>query len=258
MLNLFYTFMRRFCYYLGIAMIICGMLPIITHGIWRSEGIWALILGGIFLLILRQESFFQKIFGNNWHWMEGAVYGILWAGILFAIVLTFMIIRYAFFHFPPKDCETTLVVLGCKINGNRPTVMLRQRLDSAYRALEKDPSLNCIVSGGQGLDEEYSESHIMREYLIKKGIEPERIREENQSTSTQENLIFSRQIIAEAGWPDTITIVTSGYHQCRAALMAKRLGMKFYNRYAPTSFYLVPAYVVREYLGIVHLWIFGE
>jgi len=258
MLNLFYTFMRRFCLYFGGAMIICGMLPIVTHGIWKSEGIWALLLGGIFLLLLHRESLCKKIFGKHWKWMEGAVYGLLCAGIVFALILTIMIVWYAFFHFPPKDAETTLVVLGCKINGNNPTVMLRQRLDSAYRALEKNPSLNCVVSGGQGPDEQFSESHIMREYLIGKGIAPERIREENRSTNTRENLIFSRQVIAENGWPETITIVTSGYHQCRAGLMAKRLDMKFYNQYAPTSFYLVPAYVVREYLGIVHLWLFGE
>lgn len=257
-MNLFYLFMRRSCLYLGIAMILCGMLPIVTHGIWRSEGIWALLLGGIFLLVLRQEAFCRRIFGRHWQWMEGIAYGFLCAGLLFALILTAMITRYAFFHFPPKDAETTLVVLGCKISGSRPTVMLRQRLDSAYRALEKDPSLCCVVSGGQGPDEEYTESHVMREYLIGKGIAPERIKEEDRSTSTKENLNYSRQVIEEAGWPETITIVTSGYHQCRAALMAKHLGISFYNRYAPTSFYLVPAFVVREYLGIVHLWIFGE
>ena len=258
MLNLFDTFMRRFCLYLGIVMVICGILPIVTHGIWRSEGIWALLLGGAFLLLLRQEALFQKLFGRHWHKIERAAYGLVLVGVAFALFLTVMIVWYAFFHYPPKDAETTLVVLGCKINGDRPTVMLRQRLDSALRVLEKDPSLNCVVSGGQGPDEQFTESHTMREYLIGKGIAPERIREESRSTSTRENLIFSRQVIAEAGWPETMTIVTNGYHQCRAALMAKGLGIDFYNRYAPTSFYLVPAYVVREYLGIVHLWIFGE
>ncbi len=258
MLNLFYTFMRRFCGYLGIIMVICGALPIVTHGIWRSEGIWALLLGGIFLLVLRQEGLCRKIFGSHWKWIEGAAYVLLWAGLLLALVLTVMIVRYAFFHFPPEGEETTLVVLGCKINGSRPTVMLRQRLDSAYRTLEKDPALRCVVSGGQGLDEEYPESQIMREYLIGKGISPDRILEENRSTNTRENLAYSQEVIAGAGWPETITIVTSGYHQYRASLVAKRMGIQFYNRYAPTSFYLVPAYMVREYLGIVHLWIFGE
>lgn len=257
-MNLFKTFMRRFCLYLGIVMVICGILPIVTHRIWRNEGIWALLLGGAFLLLLRQETLFQRLFGRHWHKIRYAAYGLVVTGVLFALALTAMIVRYAFFHYPPKDTETTLVVLGCKISGDRPTVMLRQRLNSALRLMEKDPSLNCVVSGGQGPDEQFTESHIMREYLIGKGIAPERIREESHSTSTRENLIFSRQVIEEAGWPETMAIVTNGYHQCRAALMAKRMGIHFYNHYVPTAFYLVPAYVVREYLGIVHLWIFGE
>lgn len=150
MLNLFKTFMRRFCLYLGIVMVICGILPIVTHRIWRSEGIWALLLGEAFLLLLRQETLFQRLFERHWHRISYAAYGLVVASVLFALALTAMIVRYAFFHYPPKDTETTLVVLGCKISDDRPTVMLRQRLDSALRLMEKDLSLNCVVSGDRG------------------------------------------------------------------------------------------------------------
>lgn len=257
-MELFYTAMRRGCYWLGVFCLICGLLPIVTHGIWRSEGVWALLLASLYFFLVRQQSLWSRIFGRHWQWMEGLLYLLTVAGLTLAISLTAMIVRYAFFHSPPKDAQTTLVVLGCKIAGDRPTIMLRQRLDSAYQALEKDPELKCVVSGGQGADEQYPESRVMREYLIQKGIAPERIVEEDLSTNTRENLLYSMEIIRAQGWPETVTLVTNGYHHCRAGMLAKRLGISFYNRYAPTSFYLVPAYVVREYLGIVHLWLFGE
>lgn len=257
-MELFYSFMRRGCYWMGIFCLICGLLPVVTHGIWKSEGIWLLLAAAFFFLLVRQQALWLRLFGRYWYWMEGALYLLTVAGLILVMLLTGMIVKYAFFNSPPKDADTTLIVLGCKISGNRPTIMLRQRLDSAYQALEKNPNLKCVVSGGQGDDEQYPESQVMRNYLIQKGIASERIVEENSSRNTRENLINSMEIIRQKGWSETVTLVTNGYHQCRAGMQAKRLGIDFYNRYAPTSFYLAPAYVAREYLGILHLWIFGE
>lgn len=257
-MELFFSAMRRGCYWLGIFCLVCGLLPIVTHGIWKSEGVWALLLASAYFLLVRQQALWSHLFGKHWRWLEGILYLLTIAGLALAAALTGLIIRYAFFNGPPKDVQTTLVVLGCKISGDGPTIMLRQRLDSAYRALEEDPSLRCVVSGGQGADEQYPESWVMRNYLIAKGIAPERIIEENRSTNTRENLLYTEELIRAQGWPETVTLVTNGYHHCRAGMLAKRLGIPFYNRYAPTSFYLVPAYVAREYLGIVHLWMFGE
>ena len=257
-MELFYSFMRRGCWWMGLFCLICGLLPIVTHGIWKSEGVWALLLAAGYFLLVRQHTLWTRIFGRHWRWMEGILYLLTVAGLVLVLVLTGMIVKYAFFNSPPKDTETTLVVLGCKISGNRPTIMLRQRLDSACRALEENADLKCVVSGGQGEDEAYPESRVMRDYLIEKGIDPDRIVEEDASRNTRENLVNSMEIIREKGWSEMVTLVTNGYHQCRAGMLAERLGIDFYNRYAPTSFYLVPAYVVREYLGILHLWMFGE
>jgi len=256
-MELFCSFMRRGCHWLTIICFICGILPLITHGIWKCQGIWALLAASVVFFLLQKQALWTRIFGHHWQWMEAAIYVLIIAGLTLGLVLTGMIAKYAFFNNPPKDADTTIVVLGCKISGDRPTIMLRQRLDSAYRALEKDPELMCVVSGGQGDDEQYPESHVMRNYLISRGIAPERVVEENASRNTRENLQNSMEIIREKGWSETITIVTSGYHQCRAGMQAKKLGIDFYNRYSMTSFYLVPAYVVREWMGILHFWIFG-
>ena len=253
----FYLFMRRGCLWLGIFCLICGLLPVVTHGIWKSEGIWALLLASCYFLLVRQQPLWNRVFGKHWRWMEGTLYLLTAAGLVLVLLLSGMMVRYALFHRAPEGTQTTLVVLGCKISGDRPTIMLRQRLDSAYQALVENPELKCVVSGGQGADERYPESQVMQRYLVEKGIAPERIAQESVSSNTRENLLYSMEIIKARGWPETVTLVTNGYHQCRAALIAQKLGISCYNRYAPTSFYLAPAYVVREYLGILHLWLFA-
>ena len=68
-----------------------------------------------------------------------------------------------------------MIVLGAKIIGDRPSRMLRNRLDAAYAYLQAHPDAVGIVSGGQGSDEQYSEAYVMEQYLLSKGIPAERL-----------------------------------------------------------------------------------
>jgi len=54
-------------------------------------------------------------------------------------------------------------------------VVLRYRLDEAYRYLKDDPETICIVSGGQGYNEPCQEAEVMKKYLEDKGIDSSRI-----------------------------------------------------------------------------------
>ena len=115
------------------------------------------------------------------------------AVILLAGVETAFMIKAA----TAKPSENaTVVVLGCRAYGSRPSIMLASRLDAAYEYLTEHPDAICIVSGGQGPDESMPEAECMYLYLTEKGIAPERIYQENRSTSTRENLLFSHRNIA--------------------------------------------------------------
>lgn len=152
----------------------------------------------------------------------------------------------------PKNTDTTVVVLGCRVKNGAPSLMLKRRLDSAYGYLSENPDVCAVVSGGQGSDESISEAKCMRDYLVGRGIAPERIFEEDKSATTDENLRFSRDIIVREGLPEHITIVTDGFHQLRSDMKARRLGMEAYNISADTPWWLVPTYWVREWFGIVY------
>lgn len=122
--------------------------------------------------------------------------------------------------------SSVLVVLGCQVKGNRPSKSLKRRLDIAYKFLEDNTDICCIVSGGKGNDELISEADCMYSYLTDKGISKERIFKEDTSTSTEENLINSLQLIKEYALPHNIIIATDFYHQLRANIIGKKHSIK--------------------------------
>ena len=97
----------------------------------------------------------------------------------------------------------------------------------------------------------------MAEYLIENGIPEEQIRREDRSTSTRENLRFSR-MYADAG-KDSVGIVTNDFHIYRSSVIARQEGYR--------NIYLIPAdsnpvfqinYLAREFFGVIHVWVKGK
>lgn len=150
---------------------------------------------------------------------------------------------------PPQN--TTAVVLGCGVKGTRPSRILQERLETAYDYLIENPEAYCVLSGGQGEDEDISEAECMYRYLTEKGIVPERLICEDKSSTTEENLQFSKEMLEKNGISGDITIVTSEFHAYRAAKMAERLGMSSYSTPSHTFFVYLPTYYVRELYGIL-------
>ena len=178
------------------------------------------------------------------------------AGLVLAVVLSVCMAREI--HDPPKNDDTTLVVLGCKVKNGRASLMLSRRLDAAYKYLSEHETVCAVVSGGQGNDEVISEAECMKDYLTEKGIAPERIFMEDKSTTTKENLAFSKKLIAEKGLPQKVTLVTDGFHQLRAEMLAEKEGIDSpYNISGYTAFNVTPTYWVREWFGIVYYKLFG-
>ena len=155
----------------------------------------------------------------------------------------------------PRD-NATLIVLGCKVNGERPSRMLAERLEAAYEYLSENPDSKCVVSGAQGPDEGISEAECMYRYLIDKGIDKNRIYKEDRSKSTRENLAYSLEIIKENGLIETCAIATNDFHEYRASLIARDMGIKTYSVPGKTRFTELPPYFVREIFAIVYEWIF--
>ena len=62
------------------------------------------------------------------------------------------------------------IILGAKVNGEKPSLSLQYRLDAALDYAKQYPHVYLILSGGQGAGEHISESEAMRRFLIENGI----------------------------------------------------------------------------------------
>ena len=98
----------------------------------------------------------------------------------------------------------------------------------------------------------------MKAYLLKKGIAEERLYIEDRSTSTFENLQFSRKIIQENGLCEAVAVVTQEFHQFRAQAFAKQQGFTQVGAItAHSSWDLLPSYWIRDFAGICHMVLLG-
>lgn len=186
-------------------------------------------------------------------WLYKAVLTVILAIIGLVIAESACMIRAAC-KSPASDA--TVVVLGCRVYGERASLSLQERLKAAYTYLVEHENTVCVLSGGQGEGEDISEAECMYRYLVDMGIEPSRLYKEDKSTTTRENLSFSQQIIEENGLNPTIAIATSEYHEYRAGKIAESLGIEYAAIPARTAIWLFPTYYVRELYAILYEWVF--
>lgn len=152
---------------------------------------------------------------------------------------------------PVPDLDI-LIILGARVKGKRPTKALAQRISRAEAYLRENPDTKAILSGGQGPDEEISEAEAMYRGLVQMGISPERLILEDHSTTTKENLFFSRQWI---GAEDRVGIVTSDFHIARSLAIARESGYtRVWGIPAPLRSVLLPHYLLREGFALLRYW----
>ena len=145
--------------------------------------------------------------------------------------------------------NVTAVVLGSPLEENELGPSLTARLDRAVEYLEENPTVNCVVTGGWGDKDTPSEAEVMYDYLVQKGISPERIEKDASSRNTKENLENAKQIIQSKGWNQNIAIITEYYHEFRAGRLADELGMRSYAVCAETPWYIFSSSYGREVLA---------
>ena len=144
----------------------------------------------------------------------------------------------------------TVVVRGCQVRGDVPSLTLKLRMDAAFDYLSAHPDAKAVLSGGQGDGENMSEAQCMYEYLTEKGISGDRLFIEDKSTTTNENIKFSKVIIEENGLSPDLAIVTDWYHEYRASIIARRAGCKSGAVSAPTANFLTAHLVTREIFAL--------
>ena len=155
-------------------------------------------------------------------WVK-ALLALTLTGVLAFFVLFGAVLYGSYDHVEGEPA--TMLILGCQVHPWGPSILLRDRLDKALDYLEDYPDVTVIVSGGQGPDEHDSEAAVMRDYLVKAGVEPARILTEEQSHNTFQNITYSVQLMEENGL-DTeqgVLMVSNGFHLTRARMLWDRV-----------------------------------
>lgn len=169
-----------------------------------------------------------------------------------------------------------VIVLGARVGDGRISNSLRARLDKAIEYSRKNPGTTFILSGGQSPGEPLAEAQVMYDYLLYNGVPAQQMVMETVSTSTVENIAYSkvmingieerrRQEIQSKGpavapgpflrveeKPIQTGVITSSYHLFRAKETAEKWGIdNVHGIAAKSDWILLPHFCVRECLAIL-------
>ena len=181
----------------------------------------------------------------------------------FLLILVYFIVSNIFIFIyaqqKPSQHAQTMVILGSQVLGT-PAVAsptLADRLDVAVQYLNENPETKVVVCGGQGEDESATEASVMAKYLIDKGIDANRVYQEDKSRRTAEQFIFANRVLPLG----KTVVVTNDFHILRSIMLAKRSGIHDVSGLsAPLAFNNGDKYValIREPLALANSWLFDH
>ena len=154
-------------------------------------------------------------------------------------------------HLRKKRKADYFVVLGAGLTGSRVTPLLAARIEKGIELLDHNPKAALIMSGGQGPGEDIPEGRAMADYAIHRGVDADKIIVEDRSASTEENLLFSRELMQKER--PRVIVVTTAYHVFRALLLARQQKMACVGFGARTKWYFTLNALLREFIGYLSL-----
>ena len=173
---------------------------------------------------------------------------------LYIIIATLYCNVRAAKHIPEFD-KDYIIILGSKVNSDGTlTPLLKGRVDKAIEFGKKQyentkKKIVYIPSGGKGKDETISEAKAIEKYLLENGIHKNQIIIEDQSTSTYENMKFSKEKIDEKMKDAKISFSTTNYHVFRSGVIANEQGIDCEGMGSKTKWYFYTNALIREFIA---------
>ena len=200
---------------------------------------------------------------RQWLWRAGWVGLFAW---LATVALFFQFMRHGIADLAPSalaaGAPTAIIILGSGSPNCEVSPTLAARLDEGLQQARTFPAAAVVVSGGQDFGRlPCTEAGIMGDYLLAHGLDPDRLVREDRSTSTAENMHFSRELLAQrhVRATDPVLVVTSDFHLMRAERIARKAGFRsVFGAAAPTPLYIRYNAWLREYFAYISGWLLGE
>ena len=161
-----------------------------------------------------------------------------------------------------------MVIFGCQVRKDGPSILLRDRLDTALAYWEEHPDIKIVVTGGKGDDEHVSEAQAMYDYLTARGVSWNQILMEDQSRNTHQNIQNTwKSLCGQTGPWDSVLVpeecryvlVSNDFHLARILMLWQRTTGRLDNvstlaapvSHAPSAvqmFFREPLALVKSFL----------
>ena len=136
-----------------------------------------------------------------------------------------------------KKSDSIGVVLGGGISKRGKLLYdSKTRIKKELQLLKTNKVQKLILSGKCSYgNRKTTEAKLYQEYLVKRGVNRDKLILEEQSTDTIGNSVYSKKIIIKQKLPKNIVVVTSNYHLKRALMVFKHIFGKEFNITAVSS-----------------------
>ncbi|KAF5041322.1 hypothetical protein DSECCO2_524220 [anaerobic digester metagenome] len=162
----------------------------------------------------------------------------------FYILLIFMVIYilyvsvsiYSYSNINDLRKADAAIVLGAAVWGEEPSPVFEERINHGIWLYMNGYVDKIIFTGGKGENTSISESAAAKYYAIEHSVPENDIFIEEESTITQENILYASKIVKENNI-SSVLLVSDPLHMKRAMLMCKDYDLTAYTSPTPTTMY---------------------
>lgn len=151
------------------------------------------------------------------------------------------------------------VILGAAVwGGNRPSPVLRERINKGFEIYEKKYASKLILTGG-GSPNELTEAEVSKNELIKYGVDPRNLLVEAKSNSTNEQIHFVKDKYYTRFNYRKIILVSDNFHLFRAKEICQFNGISAdaFSSDTPLSTESYFNFCIKETFAVLLFWLFG-
>jgi uncharacterized SAM-binding protein YcdF (DUF218 family) len=192
----------------------------------------------------------------------------VWARVVLGLFLLGLLVYSGLFAWvaarvsgdAPRQADA-VIVLGAQayFPPGRWNPCLVARVERGVELIKAGYAPRMVLSGGVDEEDGAVEAEVMLEIAKSFGLNPQQALLEPRSTSTAENLRFSKALLDSK----RVIIVSDPFHLARAGALAAKLGLQATLVPAPRSpcwsrFGLFSRFALREPLAIVENWFRGD
>lgn len=227
----------------------------------RIRNLFLAAIASVILFVVGYSVYFVIMLLQQQVTVESSILYVYIVTVLAYFLFFFIVLALyaALYNMTPlTKAPQYIIVLGSGLISDKVPPLLASRLDKAVKLFKRygeKPVL--ITSGGQGSDELVSEAYAMKQYICTKhGLREDQVMMEDQSTTTFENLTFSKRLLHEH-FGETLlagAVVTNDFHVLRASIYSRQVGLQAKGVAAKTAFYYMPNAFAREYIGLLNMY----